>query len=215
VGGRGGPIEQIFVSPESQPLRVVARARDGSGGIWRSSGANLQMTPLPASRAMAVSPNGQLLATFDGVAGVISSLGSEKAADRRFTVPDVSAATFSGDGKWLVMGSGDPTEYAVLVWDVSSLSEVQRVVVPGSVSTLAISANSKYIAIGSAAGTFVALFQPAGRLALSAGEVRTLACSQAGQTTQLASEEWKKYFADEPIRFTCGAAVSKPSSPPT
>jgi WD40 repeat protein len=172
------------------------------------------MTNLPTSRALAVSPDGQLLATFNAAAGVISSLGSEKAADRPFTVTSVSAATFSGDGKWLVTGSDNRF---VRVWDISSLKEVQGgvVAVPGPVSALAISSNSKYIAIGSAAGTFVALFQPTGRLALSAGEVRTLACSQAGKTTQLTADEWKRYFDDEPIRFTCGTAVNRPSVPTT
>jgi hypothetical protein len=37
----------------------------------------------------------------------------------------------------------------------------------------------------------------------SAAQVKGFACSQAEQP-QLSAEDWKTYFGDEPLRFTCG-----------
>jgi WD40 repeat protein len=182
---------------------------------WRWSAAAFVRENLRNAQAMAISPDGQWLATFSLAVGTISNLRSNEAAAAlgMFTVPDVRTAAFSSDGKWLVTGSDDGT---VRVWDASKpKDEIQRLAPGGPVTAVALSSNSKYVAIGSTAGTSVALFQPAGHLPLAAGEVRALACSQAGQSRQLSSEEWKKYFDDEPIRFTCGTTVNRPSVPAT
>jgi WD40 repeat protein len=114
--------------------------------------------------------------------------------------PAVQSLAFSATGEYLLTGGGDQT---VRLWDVKERSEVWRLTVPGKVNSVALSASGKHVAIASTAGTYLAVVVPKNReVTFPATEVQAFACSQVRQKS-LSAEEWKRYFAAEPLGFTC------------
>ena len=156
--------------------KLASTANDGTIRVWPLAGGSpVVIKTGPASRCVALSPDGKLVAgrleigagLWDaGTGAVVARLaGKDTSADNT-----VRRVAFSPDGKRLAVGH----DYGLVrVWDVATRSPVAELARPGkvggpafTVTALAFSPDSKWLAAGSetgaaawdvAARTFVAL----------------------------------------------------------
>jgi WD40 repeat protein len=196
------------VAEASRPRLLVTVSRDRSVFLWSQLESKAPRQVIPDGRVAAFSPDGKLLAV-GGDGGVrLLRVANDRATPERggpLAVKGVAALAFGADGKWLVTAD---EAGAVQLWNLARPEPRQTIPFPAPVEAAALSPNGRYVVGASRAGVHAALLQPEGQpQALSAAEVRQLACSQA-RDPQLGEQDWKKYFGQEPLRFTCGPSAA-------
>ncbi len=215
------PYLPVNARPLEDGLWYFVQVTDGGSAINTLTWHPKERKQIPRTvrargvKQLVLSPNGKQVATQsdDGVAlHVLDALGSITTGGA-ILPPSGRLLGFSPDGRWLVAAQDDPVanRSAVQFFDTASLKHAQTIQFAGRVSTATMSADSRYLAVVAAGGTFLAFTNLSGAdVQLTSTEVATFACSQAASGT-FSAEDWQRYFGSEPIRYTCGA---RPPAPP-
>jgi WD40 repeat protein len=203
---------------------MVTAAGDASVRVWTQTDGVAKQMPLEGSATvLAVSPDASQLASGGGSAPVlVRTTEGEIEGTRPSVFPgrvgSVRSMTFERDGSALFVVDD---RGQVIRWRLNQTTASQLATLSGTPTALALSPDGRYLAVAGSSGVYVLLRQreagvEAGAPAnptFSALEAKGLACSQADQP-QLPVDAWKKYFGDEPLRYTCEvAAPASPSSP--
>lgn len=149
--GGSGDITQIAVTPDGERiLTVETSGAEGSVRLWDSStGRALSMLIPPAVYgAITVAPTGALIATaedaaiqlWDGVGGEPAGALSARIA----TTDTINSLQFTEDGERLLAKT---INGVVMMWDVRSLEEAVRFLIPDGREAATVSPNGLLVAI--------------------------------------------------------------------
>ncbi|MBZ5677177.1 MAG: AAA family ATPase [Acidobacteriia bacterium] len=189
---------------EDKQRRMVTIDYVGTARLWTQTANLPEVTSIanePGLDRLAFSPDGHLLAVSGKKDTKIFEMTDGKSnLKTSLATGELTALTFSEDGRWLLTGSFVGTAQ---IWDVATWRPLQKVDFAAAVASLALTPNRKYLAVASGDRVSLALTQVTGLdQGFPASQVRGLACSQTER--QLTLEEWKTYFGNEPLRYTCG-----------
>ena len=203
------PVRTIAFAPSSNPIQFATADGAGRIEIWTQMPYPSQprVAQLEVGRdvdAIAFSPDGTLLAIADTASvRLVQMENGQPGSSQVLAAPGVQALAFSTDGNLLATAGRDNI---ARIWQFSGLSELQRLSLPAPATSVALTADGRFLGVGTNRGV---QWSPvaATNQSFSSTDIQAFACSQVRESS-LSADEWKRYFGSEPVRYTCQSAIA-------